>query len=136
MNISITPQNFLVSLCNLFSLPVPTPPSPSNQGPIFCHYRRFLGFYISGWRVSFLKNNFEYVCIYFGPCWVFFAVLRFLIVVASHCTAQAVASRASVVVAHRVSCSRACGIFLDRSFVSCMVDSLPVSHPGSLVMCF
>ena len=43
-------------------------------------------------------------------------------------------SRGSIVVAHRLSCSVACGIFLDQRWNSCLlhwqVDSLPLSYQG------
>ena len=42
---------------------------------------------------------------------LFVAVLGLLIAVASRCGAQALGARASVVVAHGLSCSAACGIF-------------------------
>ena len=51
----------------------------------------------------------------------------------------------SVVVAHRLSCSTACRIFLDQGSNLCLlhwqVDSLPMSHQGSLnigffILCF
>ena len=45
-------------------------------------------------------------------------------------------SAGSVVGAHRLSCSVACGIFLDQGFNPCLLhwqaDSLPLSHQGSL----
>ena len=41
-------------------------------------------------------------------------------------------STGSIVVAHGLSCSEACGIFLDQSLTLCLlhwqVDSLPLSH--------
>ena len=44
-------------------------------------------------------------------------------------------STSSIVVAHRLSCSRACGIFLDQESNLCLMhwqaDSLPLSHQGS-----
>ena len=44
-------------------------------------------------------------------------------------------STGSIVVAHRLSCSTTCGIFLDQESNSCLlhwkVDSLPLSHQGS-----
>ena len=47
-------------------------------------------------------------------------------------------STASVVVAHRLSCSKACGIFPDLGRNSCLLrwqaDSLPLSHQGNF--CF
>ena len=53
----------------------------------------------------------------------------------SYCRAWAVGARASVVVAHRLSCSAACGIFLDQSSNLCplhwQADSSPLCHQGS-----
>ena len=74
--------------------------------------------------------------IYFWLCWVFVAARAFLWlwqvgatlccgVQASHCgdfsccRAQALGAWVSVVVAHRLSCSVACGIFLDQGSNSC-----------------
>ena len=46
-------------------------------------------------------------------------------------------STGSIVVAHKLSCSEACGIFLDQGLNPCLlhwqVDSLPLSHQGSPV---
>ena len=60
---------------------------------------------------------------------------------ASHCSgfscsgAQAIGEWASGVVAHRLSCSKACGIFLDQGSNLCLlhrpVDSYPLYHQGS-----
>ena len=44
---------------------------------------------------------------------LFVAVRGLLIVMASRCAAQASGVQASLVVAHRLTCSAACGIFLD-----------------------
>ena len=45
-------------------------------------------------------------------------------------------STGSIVVVHRLSCSAACGIFPDEGLNLCLlhwqVDSLPLSHQGSL----
>ena len=63
-------------------------------------------------------------------CWLF-------TVVASHCRAQALGSRTSKVVVHGLSCSSACGIFLDPGSNSCLlhwqVVSLPLGHEGGPV---
>ena len=44
-------------------------------------------------------------------------------------------STGSVVVAHRLSCSKACGIFPDQGSNPCLLhwqaDSIPLSHQGS-----
>ena len=75
--------------------------------------------------------NLSYLFIYFWLRWVFVAVRRLSLVVASGatllhgarashcdvfscCRARALDARASVVVAHGLSCSAACGIFLDQ----------------------
>ena len=46
----------------------------------------------------------------------------------------------SVVVAHRLSCSAACGILLDQGSNLCLLhwqaDSLPLSYQGSLLLSF
>ena len=44
-------------------------------------------------------------------------------------------STGSVVVAHELSCSKACGVFLDQESNPCLLnwqaDSLPLSHQGN-----
>ena len=61
-----------------------------------------------------------------GP--LFAAVHRLLIVVATLCCgAQALGARASVVVAHRLSCSVACGIFPDQGLNPCPLHWQPDS---------
>ena len=72
--------------------------------------------------------------IYFRQCWVSIAVG------ASHgggfpcCGARSPGRAGSVVVAHGLSCSTACGIFPDPGSNLCLlhwqVDSLPLSHQG------
>ena len=58
----------------------------------------------------------------------------------SCCGARALGSRASVVMAHRLSCSVACGIFTDRGLNPCPlhweVDSQPLRHQGSPCLAF
>ena len=53
----------------------------------------------------------------------------------SHCGARSPGCAGSVVAAHGLSCSTACGIFPDRGSNLCLlhrqVDSLPLSHQGS-----
>ena len=60
---------------------------------------------------------------------------RLLIAVASLVAEHRLYSTDSVVKAHRLSCSVACGIFLDQRSNPCLlhwqVDSLPLSHQGS-----
>ena len=95
---------------------------------------------------------FIYLFIYFWLCWVFFSVRGFSLVVASgghsslRCTGpllsrplllRSTGSRraGSVVVAHRPSCSAACGIFPDWGSNPCplhwQADSQPLRHQGS-----
>ena len=50
---------------------------------------------------------------------LFGAVRGLLIAVASYCGARALGARASVVVAHGLSCSLACGIFPDQGLNPC-----------------
>ena len=53
---------------------------------------------------------------------------------ASVAVAQEIQSTGSIAVANRLSCSTACGIFLDQGSNPCLlnwqVDSLPLSHWG------
>ena len=59
---------------------------------------------------------------------------------ASHCSEFYCGVQASIVVAHGLSCSDACGIFPDQGFNPCLlhwqVDSLPLSSQGSPVLHF
>ena len=113
--------------------------------------------------LSFFLNLFSFF-IYFWLCWVFIAVHGLSLAAASrgssllqctqhHCSgfsccgAQALGAQASVVaarglqsagsvvVAHGLSCSLACGIFLDHCSNPCplhwQVDSQPLHHQGS-----
>ena len=65
------------------------------------------------------------------------AVVRRLLIVVTSLVAEhgLLGLWAAVVVAHRLSCSAACGIFLDQRLNSCplhwQADSLPLSHQGS-----
>ena len=106
----------------------------------------------------FLKNQF-YLLIYFWLCWVFIAAYRLSLVESSRgysllrCAGfslqwlfllQSMGSRragfsswgaqTSVVVAHRLSCSVACGIFPDQGSNPCPLhwqeDSLTTASPG------
>ena len=52
-----------------------------------------------------------------------------LIVVASHCRAQALGHEDSVVAAHRLSCSEACGIFPDQGQVPCIGSGFSTTGP-------
>ena len=104
-----------------------------------------------------------YLFIYFWLCWVFVAAWAFLQLWLAGATLQlqspgsrahwlqqlwhvgsvVVASRlqstGSVVGVHKLSCSAACGIFLDHRLNPCLlhwqVDSLPLSHQGSPLSC-
>ena len=55
--------------------------------------------------------------------------------VGSAVTAPRVSGTGSMAVAHRISCSEACGIFLDQGWNPCSLrwqaDPLPLSHQGS-----
>ena len=96
--------------------------------------------------------NFIYLFIYLWLCWVFVSVRGLSLVVASgghsssRCAGlslsrplllQSTGSRCagSVIVAHRPSCSAACGIFPDQDSNPCplhwQADSQPLHHQGS-----
>ena len=96
--------------------------------------------------------GFIYLFIYLWLCWVFVSVRGLSLVVASgghsssRCTGlslsrplllRSTGSRraGSVVVAHRPTCSAACGIFPDQSSNPCplhwQADSQPLHHQGS-----
>ena len=100
----------------------------------------------------FLKFLIIYLFIYFWLCWVFVSVLGLSLVAASggHSSSRcaglslsrplllrSTGSRraGSVVVAHRPSCSVACGIFTDQGPNPCplhwQADSQPLRHQGS-----
>ena len=59
---------------------------------------------------------------------------------ASVVVARGLKSAGSVVVAHRLSCSAACGIFPDQGLNPCPLhwqsDSQPLRHPGRPLLCF
>ena len=110
-----------------------------------------------------LVVNLEILCVFFliylfvsWLCWVFIAACGLSVncgewglcsscrARASHCSgfsccqARAVSAQASVVVAHRLRCPVACGIFPDqRSNLHCtlhqQVDSQPLGHSGNPV---
>ena len=67
------------------------------------------------------------------------AALR-LLAVASRYGAQTLEPVGSVLVAHGLSCTTACGIFLDQVSNPCplhwQVDSYPLDHQGSPFSCF
>ena len=106
------------------------------------------------WSSSFFffLNKFIYLFIYFWMCWVFVSVRGLSPVVASgghsssRCTGLSLSrplllwstgSRraGSVVVAHGLSCSAACGILPDQGSNPCplhwQADSQPLRHQGS-----
>ena len=108
----------------------------------------------SVWYTSFLKiiYLFIYLFIYFWLCWVFVSVRGLSLVAASggHSSSRcaglslsrplllwSTSSRraGSVVVAHRLSCSVACGIFPGQGLNLCplhrQADSQPLHHQGS-----
>ena len=77
-------------------------------------------FYMPGIANFFLK--FIFGCISSSLLHVGFSLVEvsgLLIAVASRCGARALGTRASVVVAHRLTCSAACGIFLDQGSNPC-----------------
>ena len=97
-----------------------------------------------------------YVCMYVWLCWVFIAAHGLSLVAASrgYSSLQCVGfslrwlllwrstgsrAQASVVVAHWLSCSTTCGIFLDQGSNPCplhwQADSLPLRHQGSPTLC-
>ena len=100
----------------------------------------------------FFFNKFIYLFIYFWLCWVFVSVRGLSLVAASggysslRCAGlslsrplllRSTGSRraGSVIVAHRPSCSAACGIFPDQGSNPCplhwQADSQPLHHQGS-----
>ena len=71
-----------------------------------------------------------------GEQGLFFIVVHRLLIVVAY-LAQALGTEASVVLVHGLSCSVACGIFLDqelnpRPLVYWQADSYPLYHQGSL----
>ena len=105
----------------------------------------------------FLNPTFVYLFIYlfFWLCWVFVSVRGLSLVVASRghsssqCTGLSLSwplllrstgfrRAGSVVVAHRPSCSAACGIFPDQGSNPCplhwQADSQPLHHQGSPIL--
>ena len=107
--------------------------------------------YIYALLQRFFIYLFIYLFIYFWLCWVFVSVRGLSPVVASggHSSSRCVglslsrplvaehSSRraGSVVVVHGLSCSTACGIFLDQGSNPCplhwQADSQPLRHQGS-----
>ena len=73
---------------------------------------------------------------YFWFYWVFITVCGLRIAVASLLVELGLWSAGSVVVAYRLSCSLACGIFLDQGLNPCLLNwqadsSYPLYHQGS-----
>ena len=104
------------------------------------------------WRWPFFKFYFIYLFIYFWLCWVFISLRGLSLAAASggHSSSRcaglslsrplllrSTGSRhaGSVVVAHGLSCSAACGIFPDQGSNPCplhwQADSQPLHHQGS-----
>ena len=115
---------------------------------IFCKY--FLS--VHSFSFHFFKKLFIYLFIYFWLCWVFVSVRGLSLVAASggHSSSpcaglslsrplllRSTGSRCagSVAVAHRPSCSVACGIFPDQGLNPCplhwQADPQPLRHQGS-----
>ena len=109
-------------------------------------------FHLAGISFFFFFKLFNYLIIYFWLCWVFVSVRGLSQVVASGgysssrwaglslswpLLLRSTSSRrvGSVVVAHRPSCSVACGIFPDQGSNPCplhwQADSQPLRHQGS-----
>ena len=109
-------------------------------------------------NMYFFNNFFKFIqlFIYFWVCWVFVSVRGFSLVAASggysssRCVdlslsrpllMRSTGSRhaGSVVVAHGLSCSAACGIFPDQGSNPCplhwQADSQPLHHQGSPQIC-
>ena len=103
-------------------------------------------------RINFKRNDFTFFFFFFWLCWVFVSVRGLSPVAASggqsssRCAGlslsrplllRSTGSRraGSVVVAHRLSCSAACGIFPDQGSNPCplhwQADSQPLHHQGS-----
>ena len=116
-----------------------------------CIGRRILFFFLIVVHF-FLINLFIYLFIYLWLCWVFVSVQRLSLVAASggHSSLRcaglllsrplllwSTSSRhaGSVVVAHGLSCSTACGVFPDQGSNPCplhwQADSQPLRHQGS-----
>ena len=122
-----------------------------------------MGFFTTGFSQIFsyadmhFRKIFIYLFIYFWLCWVFVSVRGLSLVAASggHSSSRCVglslsrllllrstgSRRAdSVVVAHGLSCSPACGIFPDQGSNPCplhwQADSQPLCHQGSPDMHF
>ena len=99
----------------------------------FHNFRSFFYIYLSfGCAGSLLLcGHFSLVAASGGCCLV--AVHELLVEVAS--LVAELSCTCSVVTAHRLSCSMACGIFPDQGLIPCLlywqVDSLPQSHQGS-----
>ena len=112
--------------------------------------------YTSSNVLAFFFFSKFYLFIYFWLWWVFVDVFRFSLVAASGCCflvvvhglliavfpcwdAQALYMWASPVVVHGISCSMACGLFLDQGLnlhpLHWQLDSYPLHHLGSPSPC-
>ena len=117
----------------------------------------YILFYFIIYLFIFLNFGFIYLFIYLWLCWVFVSVRGLSLVAASggHSSSRCVGlslsrplllwstgSRrsGSVVVAHGLSCSAACGIFPDQGSNPCplhwQADSQPLRHQGSPILFF
>ena len=135
------PEYFYTVLWAVGQLTAPICPGSRIRDPFFFFFK------VSGTLFYFI-----YLFIYFWLCWVFVSVRGFSLVVASggHSSSRcaglslsrplllrSTGSRCagSVVVAHRLSCSAACGILPDQGLNPCplhwQADSQPLRHQGS-----
>ena len=112
-----------------------------------CNCYVFLDWSLDDCIVPFVSCNFPlrsfyFICVFLvvpGLCccaWAFVAVSGLLLGSSfCCCRAEALGYVGSVVVAHRLSCPTACGIFPDLVLNPCLLhrqaDSLPLDHQGS-----
>ena len=84
-----------------------------------------------------VRATLQLECSGFSLWWLLVAEHRFWGMQASVLTVFGLQTTGSVVVAHRLRCSAACWIFLDKGSNLCLlqwqVDYLPLSHQGSLL---
>ena len=135
-------QMLLINHNTLFSWVQTQPQNPSQHRTLGNHHQ----------PMGIFKKLFIYLFIYLWLCWVFVSVRVLSLVVASgghsssRCTGlsllrplllRSTGSRraGSVIVAHGLSCSAACGIFPDQGSNPCplhwQADSQPLRHQGS-----
>ena len=115
-------------------------------------------YFIISQQVNFLISNFKFYLLVFWLYWVFIAVIVVSLVYSSSqyldfslhwlpqlqcagsgmCSFISCSMCASVMSAHRLSCSAACGIFLAQGSNSCpldwQVDSYPLRHQESPIL--